>query len=298
MGAYVILSKNEITKMEDMKTRNTKALSLFSLVALAGCQSTTQQVSQDVRTRTAESNLMQYSRYTVYGFTQNEPLNFELPLKDVVNCPLSLWGKSILDNKTGTLTISRIEKQKDSSTGEGVMYGYVTSDQYDVSKCTATVEFKERKNYQAEYSLSYLNVVVPKIKELRDEALILEKQQKVEVQKQERAVLDAQYNAQWHIRELSDTAQGIATIKVCMEKGTFFLPGDKRTQKVLRESESYARNDIKSKVNGKRYWDQKAYNQAHQKGLNKARYLWQHDYLTFSNQCAAMRKTVDSLVNQ
>ncbi|PAU36859.1 hypothetical protein CKF94_17950 [Vibrio coralliilyticus] len=287
-------------KNKQILKRSAVATLFTSIFAMMGCQSTGQQVTetkqQNVMTRTQEVDISpNYIEPLGFNFVINEPMQFDLALSDVVNCGFS--GSS-LDGKRGTLYITKVRSYAKNFKPHDEVLGYVSSDSVDISQCTANVERTNIFGKTVGFTEGYATTVIPKFKELvayhKDEQRRNKEKQKLEAEKKARA----DQLAQWHIRELSDTAQGIATIKVCMEKGTFFLPGDKRAQKVLRESESYARNDIKSKVNGKHYWDQQAYAQAHQKGLNKARYLWQHDYLTFSNQCAAMRNTVDSLTNK
>ncbi|MEZ8790366.1 hypothetical protein AB6D86_00655 [Vibrio splendidus] len=287
-------------KKRQMVKRSGIATLLTSALAVMGCQSTGQQVKeteqQNVMTRTQEVDISpNYIEPLNFNFVINEPMQFDLALADIVDCGFS--GSS-LEGKRGTLYITKVRSYAKNFKPHDEVLGYVSSDTVDLSQCTANVERTNIFGKTVGFTKGYATKVIPKFKELvayhKGQQRRNKEQQKIEAEKKARA----DQLAQWHIRELSDTAQGIATIKVCMEKGTFFLPGDKRTQKVLRESESYARNDIKSKVDGKHYWDQQAYAQAHQKGLNKARYLWQHDFLTFSDQCAAMRNAVDSLTNK
>ncbi|MBS9919998.1 hypothetical protein [Vibrio alginolyticus] len=300
-------------------------VSALSVAVLVGCQTTSEQIQAPPEYRggvsqTSDVNLLRYSdtvKISVYqvdgvddysfwedvskAFSLTQPIFFDLPLTEVVDCS---HYNQFLDGKYGKLVITNIDNL-DTDVHRLTLKGHVTTEQFDISQCQATLEFivddyskkglisKIVKNADKvrEYSPQFDSLIVPEIKALKEQA-ILSEYKKVADERKLRKL------SSWHINELSDTAQGIATIKVCMEKGTFFLPGDKRAKKVLRESESYVKNDIKSKIDGKHYWDQQSYNQAHQKGLNTARYLWQHDYLTFSNQCAAMRNMVDSITNK
>ncbi|WP_045421336.1 hypothetical protein [Vibrio jasicida] len=287
-------------KKSRMIKRSGIAILLTSALAVMGCQSTGQKVTeteqQNVMTRTQEVDISpNYIEPLDFNFVINEPMKFDLALADIVDCGFS--GSS-LDGKQGTLYITKVRSYAKNFKPHDEVIGYVSSDSVDISQCTANVERTNIFGKTVGFTEGYATTVIPKFKELvayhKDEQRRNKEQQKLESEKKARA----DELAQWHIRELSDTAQGVALIKVCMEKGTYFLPGDKRAGKVLKDSESYARNDIKSKVDGKHYWDQQAYAQAHQKGLNKARFLWEYDYLNFSNQCASMRNTVDSITNK
>lgn len=277
------------------QVRRASVLGALSIVLLAGCQSTGQYAGG--LTKTDEVNLMQYSTHTGYGVDHDEKMSFELPLADIVECPMS-WselvnGKSF-EGKTGTLTITKVEKDMRSLIGKGSIYGYVSTDQYDLSKCIATIEFRESEEKIPYVSKSYLNVIVPRLKELTQQSKNAEEKANLERIKQ----LEAKANETWHIRELDNTAKGIAMIKVCMEKGTYFLSIDKGAQKVIRDSESYARNDIRAKVTNKHYFDETAYKAAYQKEMQTSRLFWEHDYMAFTEQCATMRNIVDSYTNQ
>lgn len=297
-----MLYGNGIKMKNRFSVKNTGSVAIaISVLLTVGCQST-----GGMMTKTEEIELVKMGLDAGYTdsngvfwdegisreFHLSESLSFNLPLSHIAECGLF---SGFLKGKQGRLTITQVDSVN-SNSDTVVIKGYASSDEYDISGCIAAVSFRaDGSKTVFNLSNSFKYDVLPKLKDLK--VAEMEKRQQVALGKQ-RQELDSKYKANWHRNELADTAEGIATIKVCMEKGVYFLPGDKRTQKVLRESESYARNDIKSKVDGKHYWDQQAYAQAHQKGLNKARYLWQHDYLTFSNQCAAMRNTVDSLTNK
>ncbi|PKH60390.1 hypothetical protein CXF83_21785 [Shewanella sp. Choline-02u-19] len=274
---------------------------IVSTLLLSGCQLSAQQqrggddllLNQVTRTKTV--NLTpKYDERMGFNFIINDPLQFDLPLSDIVYC--GLFGESI-EGKRGTLYISKVESSGGGVRRQNNVYGYVESNQMDISKCRATVEYQGVFKNSVKISEGYSSEVLPKFRELISFHKDLTLQNKERKRQQAIIKSDEKQKASWHIRELNNTAQGIATIQVCMEKGTFFLSSDKRAKQAVKESESYARNDIRSKVDGKHYWNQKAYKQAHQKGLNLSRYLWLHDYLTFSNQCAAMRNLVDSVTN-
>ncbi len=122
-------------------------------------------------------------------------------------------------------------------------------------------------------TVGFARAVVTQLKWYRSEELVAyhKGQQRRNKEQRKRLKLEkkarADQLAQWHIRELSDTAQVDRgkTIKVCMEKGPlFFCRVISVLKKVLRESESYARNDIK-RVDGKQWPDQQAYAQASSK---------------------------------
>lgn len=290
-GCSVLLFEDVMSKVVNKSQfKRARVLSALSMVVLAGCQTTGQYTGG--LTKTNEVNLLPYSTHIRYSFNYDDELNFELPLADITDCPTG-WSGNLLEGKTGTLTITKIEKDFTSNV-RGFMYGYVSSDQYDVSKCRASVEFKESEYKRAYSSKSYINVVIPKLKELQEQSVKAEKEAELEQLKK----LEAEDRKTWHVRELTNTAKGVAMIKVCMEKGTYFLSIDKGAQKVIRDSESYARNDIHSKVTNKHYFDKTAYQNAYQQELKVSRLLWKHDYLTFSEQCATMRNIVDSYINQ
>ncbi|WP_133151871.1 hypothetical protein [Vibrio lentus] len=311
-----------------MQFRKACVLGAFSLLVLAGCQSTKvesplPETYKGGVTQTIEADLLRYSKFLrleMYAthiptikdyyiwdskmkkqFTLSEPMPFELPLVDIVDCGAS---NTHLNGKKGTLILT--EAQSQINVWDISAKGYVSSNEFDVSQCQATLEFmvddhNKRKGLIAKmiegpdkvrkYSTSFNNTVLPKIRSIRKEALVKEYNDVVQ-QANQKSVEN------WHVNELSDTAKGIATIKVCMEKGTYFLPTDKRAQKVIRDAESYVRNDIRSKVTNKHYYDKAEYQQAYQKGLNMARYLWQHDYVAFSEVCAVSRNAVDQETNK
>ncbi|MCG9622286.1 hypothetical protein L1D56_20320 [Vibrio diabolicus] len=280
--------------------RSRAAILLTSVLVTMGCQSTGQNVmgieQKNVTTRTQEVDISpNYRERLQFNFAIDEPIQFDLALSDIVDCGFS---SSSIEGKRGTLYITKARHYAKNYKGYDEVLGYVSSDAVDVSQCTASVERTNIFGKAIGFTEGYANQVIPKFKKLiayhEDEQRRNKERKELEVAKKAKA----EQLAQWHIRELSDTAEGIATVKVCMEKGTFFLQGDKRTQEVLKESQRYARYGIKSKIDGKHYWDKTAYDKAYQVGLNKARYYWQNDYLTFSNQCAALRNGVDALTNK
>lgn len=295
-GAIVFLFEGVMSKnVKNSRVIRVGVLGALSMAVLSGCQSTGQHTGG--LTKTGEVNLMQYTTHTSYGVDHDEEISFELPLADIVECPMG-WSELVngkpFEGKTGTLTITKVEKDMHSLIGEGFIYGYVSTDQYDVSKCRATIQFRESEYKRPYVSKSYLNVIAPRLKELTQQSKDAEAKANLERIKQ----LEAKANETWHIRELNNTAKGIAMIKVCMEKGTYFLSIDKGAQKVIRDSESYARNDIRSKVSNKHYFDEAAYKTAYQKEMQTSRFLWEHDYVAFTEQCATMRNIVDSYINQ
>lgn len=281
-----------------------------SMLLVTACQSTGGGQHSGGIARTAESNLLPYSnyvyistanedRYTFYKdngqFSLTQQLTFDLPLSEVIgSCGWS--SSSSWEGKRGTLTITQANTIRNKSGGSGyernyvALKGYVASDEYDVSNCKASVDVREGKQ-----TSGFDQKVWPALKAQKDAEF--EKRYLVSSGKA-KAEHEQKVNKNWHINELADTAEGIATIKVCMEKGVYFLPGDKKARQVISSAESYAKNDIKSKVDGKHYWDKAAYEKAYQSGLNKARYHWQNDFLTFSDQCAALRNGVDALTNK
>lgn len=280
-----------------------------SVILMAACQSTGTGQYAGGMTRSAETNLLPYSnsvyvstsnedRYTFYKdngkFMLTQQLTFELPLSDIIgSCGWS--SSSSWAGKRGTLTVTKANTIRNMS-GAGyernyvALQGYVTSDEYDVSNCRASVDIREGKQ-----TAGFDQKVWPELKTQKDaefEKRYLAASGKAKTEHEQKA------NKVWHINELVDTAEGIATITVCMEKGVYFLPGDTKAKQILSSAESYAKNGIASKADGKHYWDKAAYERAYQSGLNKARYRWQNDFLTFSDQCAALRNGVDSLSNK
>ncbi|EGQ7682490.1 hypothetical protein ABVY47_003097 [Vibrio parahaemolyticus] len=301
-------------------------VSALSVAVLTGCQSTGSQSTAQPEpysgemTRTEETNLLRY-RDTVdikinwdinkfpdgnkwsqmsKGFKLSEPLSFEFPLTQILDCGERNNG---LNTQKGTLTITKAESVEKSSATR--VHGYVTSDEFDVSECSATVEFMvkdtsrkkglisliaEGPDQKPAYGTGFARIVYPKLKEMKEEVLAERYNAVIQGQKQEKL-------ASWHVQELTDTAQAIGMIEVCMEKGTYFLPNDRRAKRLINESESYAKNDIHSKVTGKHYWDSSVYKKQRRVGLIAARDMWEHSYLEFSNMCAAFRNAADSVAN-
>ncbi|MFW9670318.1 hypothetical protein [Vibrio parahaemolyticus] len=283
------------------------ALSVAVLAVLAGCQSTGQHNGE--MTQTPESNLMYYSKqiHLPIGYTDNDeyfweknldkefhlskPLSFELPLSEVVGCGAF---SSIPKTAMGTLVITKVDSVSNTS-DNAVIQGYVTTDAVDISKCVAAVEYKSSSSAQPQLERSVKQTVLPKLTSMKVDELS-NRQRIARDSKNKESVEQEKLN--WHINELNNTAKGIAMIKVCMEKGTYFLSIDKGAQKVIRDSESYARNDIRSKVTNKHYFNETAYRNAYQQEMQTSRFLWENDYLAFSEQCATMRNVVDSYINQ
>ncbi|EGR1382670.1 hypothetical protein ACVS2C_003542 [Vibrio parahaemolyticus] len=282
-------------------------VSALSVVVLVGCQSTGQHNGE--MTQTPETNLMYYSKqiHLPIGYTDNDeyfwdknldkefhlskPLSFELPLGEVVGCGAFSY---IPKTATGTLVITRVDSVSNTS-DNAVIQGYVTTDAYDISECIAAVEFKSSSSAQPELERGFKRTVLPKLTSLKVDEL--SNRQRIARDSRNQDLAERE-KANWHVNELTNTAKGIAMIKVCMEKGTYFLSIDKGAQKVIRDSEWYARNDIRSKVTNKHYFDETAYKTAYQKELRTSRFLWEHDYVAFTEQCATMRNIVDSYINQ
>ncbi|HAV1389175.1 TPA: hypothetical protein JG815_003450 [Vibrio parahaemolyticus] len=283
-------------------------VSALSVAVLAGCQSAGQQHTGET-TRTPETNLMYYSKqiHLPIGYTDNDeyfwdknldkefhlskPLSFELPLGEVVGCGAFSY---IPKTATGTLVITKVDSVSNTS-DNAVIQGYVTTDAYDISECIAAVEFKSSSNAQPELERDFKRTVLPKLTSLKVDEL--SNRQRIARDSRNQDLAERE-KANWHVDELTNTAKGIAMIKVCMEKGTYFLSIDKGAQKVIRDSESYARNDIRSKVTNKHYFNETAYKTAYQKEMQTSRFLWEHDYVAFTEQCATMRNIVDSYINQ
>ncbi len=288
--------------------KRASVLSALSVVMLSGCQSTGQQHTGET-TRTAETNLMYYSKqiHLPIGYTDNDeyfwdksldkefhlskPISFELPLSEVVGCGAFSY---IPKSATGTLVITKVDSVSNTS-DNAVIQGYVTTDAYDISECIAAVEFKSSSKAKPELERGFKYTVLPKLTSLKVDELSDRQRLARDSRKQQRAEHEKE---NWHVNELTNTAKGVAMIKVCMEKGTYFLSIDKGAQKVIRDSESYARNDIHSKVTNKHYFDKATYQNAYQQELKVSRFLWKNDYLTFTEQCATMRNIVDSYINQ
>lgn len=294
--------ESEIKMKNRCSVKNTGSIALaISVLLTVGCQSTGGMMTQTeeielvrmgLDTGYTDSNGVFWSESISREFHLSEPLSFNMPLSHIAECGLF---SGFLKGKQGILTVTQVDSVN-SNSDTVVIKGYASSDEYDISGCTAAVRFRaDGSKTVFNLSNSFKYDVLPKLKALK--VAEMEKRQQVALGKQ-RQELDSKYKANWHINELADTAEGIATIKVCMEKGVYFLPGDKKAKQVISSAESYAKNDIKSKVDGKHYWDKAAYEKAYQGGLNKARYHWQNDFLTFSDQCAALRNGVDALTNK
>lgn len=291
-----------------LQFKRVSVLSGLSMVMLAGCQSTGLLYTGET-TRTPETNLMYYSKqiHLPIGYTDNEeyfwdqnldkefhlskPLSFELPLGEVVGCGAFSY---VPKTATGTLVITKVDSVSNTS-DNAVIHGYVTTDAYDISECIAAVEFKSSSSAQPELERGFKRTVLPKLTSLKVDEL--SNRQRI-VRDSRNQDLAEREKANWHVNELTNTAKGIAMIKVCMEKGTYFLSIDKGAQKFIRASESYARNDIRSKATNKHYFDKAAYQSAYQQEMKVSRFLWENDYLAFTEQCATMRNTVDSSTNQ
>ncbi|HCH3386243.1 TPA: hypothetical protein NKU35_003993 [Vibrio parahaemolyticus] len=283
--------------------KNTGSVVLaISVLFTVGCQSTKSQKTAYLggMTQTSESNLLRYSNMSNIGvewdenkfqdidvwkrltrnFSLSEPISFDLPLYNILDC-----GKDdkYLDGLRGTLTVSKAESTSNSWSTS--IHGYVSSDQFDVSNCRATVEFLSGNEVLV--GNGFYDKVVPEI--AKQKSIAME-------QKYYQAKQVADEN--WHVERLASAAEGIATIKVCMEKGTYFLANDKRAMAVISDAESHAKNKIHSKVTGKHYWDEQVYKVGYSDGLKKARNLWLNDYYTFSEQCAVFRNRVDALTNK
>ncbi|HBN6176820.1 TPA: hypothetical protein L3V69_001429 [Vibrio parahaemolyticus] len=307
--------------------KRASVLSALSMVMLAGCQSTGNQVVSEPEpyrggmTQTEETNLLRY-RNTVNievaydkdkfpngdlwyqmskEFKLSEPVSFEYPLTQMLDCG---DDDNALNNQKGTLTITKAEStEKNWAT---TVHGYVSSDEFDVSKCTATVEFlvkdtsrkkgliqliAEGPHQKPAYGTGFATIAFPKLQAMKTEAFV--KRYADTVQQKKQAQL-----ADWHEKELADTAFAIAGVEVCMEKGTYFFPPNRQAKKVINDWQSYAKNDIRSKVDGKHYYDKSVYQQRRQAALKLLRYSWENDYLSFSNMCASLRNAVDSHTNK
>ncbi|ELN6869668.1 hypothetical protein RZY50_003133 [Vibrio parahaemolyticus] len=316
------MSKN----VKNSRVIRVSVLGALSMAVLTGCQSTGNQSTSQAEpysgemTRTEETNLLRY-RDTIdirinwdinkfpdgskWGemskeFNLSEPLSFEFPLTQMLDCG---ERNNSLNTQKGTLTITKAASVEESSAT--TVHGYVTSDEFDVSKCIATVEFMvkdtSRKKglirliaegpYQkAAYGTGFARTAYPKLEKMKEEVLVERYNAIIEEQKQEKL-------ANWHVQELTDTAQAIGMIEVCMEKGIYLFPNDRRAKRLINESESYAKNDIHSKVTGKHYWDSSVYKKQRRVGLIAARGMWEHSFLEFSNICAAFRNAADSVAN-
>lgn len=305
----VLLFEDVMSKVVNKSQfKRASVLSALSMVMLAGCQSTGQQHTGET-TRTPETNLMYYSKqiHLPIGYTDNDeyfwdqnldkefhlskPLSFEVPLGEVVGCGAFSY---IPKTAMGTLVITKVDSVSNTS-DNAVIQGYVTTDAYDISECIAAVEFKSSSKAKPELERGFKYTVLPKLTSLKVDELSDRQRLARDSRKQQRAEHEKE---NWHVNELTNTAKGVAMIKVCMEKGTYFLSIDKGAQKVIRDSESYARNDIHSKVTNKHYFDKTLYQNAYQQELKVSRLLWKNDYLAFTEQCATMRNIVDSYINQ
>ncbi len=302
-------------------------LGALSMAVLSGCQSTGNQVVSEPEpyqggtTQTEETSLLRYSNtvnievaydkdkfpngdlwYQMSNeFNLSDPVSFEFPLVQMLDCG---EDDNALNTQKGTLTITKAESpdKKWATT----VHGYVSSNEFDVSKCTATVEFlvkdTSRKKglirliaegpYQKPaYSIEFTDIVYPKLKAMKTDVFVDRYAAMVEQKKNEQL-------ADWHEQELGEIAVAIAGIEVCMEKGTYFLPPNRQAKKVINDWQSYAQNDIYSKVDGKHYWDKSVYQKRRQSAMNMLRYSWEHDYMNFANTCASLRNVVDSQANK
>ncbi|ELB2198358.1 hypothetical protein QNZ97_002916 [Vibrio parahaemolyticus] len=275
-------------------------VSALSVAVLAGCQSTgnqTQQVEKlKVATKTEAVELFKADTYEYLSVEIDEPIQFEVPLDDTVDCGLF---DSKTKGKKGTFNITKVESiAKNHGRYGNEIVGYVSSDELDVTECRPYVVTYHLTTPKVRVTKTFSDTVLPKLVELTREQIELkhkaeEAAKKAAVEKEKQDQL-----ANWHKKELSDTAFAIGGIEVCMEKGTYFLPTDRRAKKVIDDWNSYARNDIYSKVDGKHYWDKSVYQQRRQAALALLRNSWENDYLSFSNMCASLRNVVDSETNK
>ncbi|EGQ7791693.1 hypothetical protein I6Z01_000113 [Vibrio parahaemolyticus] len=279
-------------------------VSALSVAVLAGCQSTgnqTQQVEKlNVATKTGTVELLPESTNNEWGrrwlsVEIDEPIQFEVSLDDTVSCGLF---DSKTKGKTGTLNITKAESFMQYGRAKSRILGYVSSDELDVSECRPYLETYHLIVPKIRLTKTFSDTVLPKLIELTREQQELklkaeEASKKATIEKEKQDQL-----ANWHKKELSDTAFAIGGIEVCMEKGTYFLSTDRRANKVIDDWKSYARNDIHSKVDGKHYWDKSVYQQRRQAALALLRNSWENDYLSFANMCASLRNVVDSETNK
>ncbi|EGQ8261786.1 TPA: hypothetical protein ACMDXH_003367 [Vibrio parahaemolyticus] len=275
-------------------------VSALSVAVLAGCQSTgnqTQQVEKlKVATKTEAVELFKADTYEYLSVEIDEPIQFEVPLDDTVDCGLF---DSKTKGKKGTFNITKVESiAKNHGRYGNEIVGYVSSDELDVTECRPYGVTYHLTTPKVRVTKTFSDTVLPKLVELTREQIELkhkaeEAAKKAAVEKEKQDQL-----ANWHKKELSDTAFAIGGIEVCMEKGTYFLPTDRRAKKVIDDWKSYARNDIYSKVDGKHYWDKSVYQQRRQAALALLRNSWENDYLSFSNMCASLRNVVDSETNK
>lgn len=291
---------------EDAMSKKVKlgVVSALSVAVLAGCQSTgnqTQPVEKlNVATKTKTVELLPESTEMAWGrrwlsVDIDEPIQFDVLLDDTVSCGLF---DSKTKGKTGTLHLTKVESFVQYGQGKSRILGYVSSDELDVSECRPYLETYHLIVPKVRVTKTFSNTVLPKLIELRSEQQDLKKKAEEEAKKAAVEKEKQDQLANWHKQELSDTAFAIAGIEVCMEKGTYFLPTDRRAKKIINDWTSYARNDIYSKVDGKHYWDKSVYQQRRQEALTMLRSVWENDYLSFSNACASLRNVVDSETNK
>ncbi|EIA1588409.1 hypothetical protein K6837_002303 [Vibrio parahaemolyticus] len=275
-------------------------VSALSVAVLTGCQSTgnqTQPVEKlNIATKTKTVELFKAETYEYLSVEIDEPIEFEVPLDDTVNCGLF---DSKTKGKKGTFNITKVESiAKNYGRYGNEIVGYVSSDELDVTECRPYVVTYHLTVPKVRVTKTFSDTILPKLVELGIEQQDLkhraeEAAKKAEIEKEKQEQL-----ANWHKQELSDTAFAIGGIEVCMEKGTYFLSTDRRAKKVINDWKSYARNDIHSKVDGKHYWDKSVYQQRRQEALTMLRSVWENDYLSFSNACASLRNVVDSETNK
>ncbi|EIZ1551035.1 hypothetical protein MOU90_003684 [Vibrio parahaemolyticus] len=291
---------------EDVMSKKVKlgVVSALSVAVLTGCQSTgnqTQPVEKlNVATKTETVELVPESSNMTLGqrwlsVDIDDPIQFDVLLDDTVNCGLF---DSKTKGKSGTLHLTKVESFVQYGREKTRILGYVSSDELDVSECSPYLETYHLTVPKVRVTKTFSDTVLPKLVELRSEQQELKrkaeeaaKKAAIEKEKQEKL-------ANWHKQELGDTAFAIGGIEVCMEKGTYFLPTDRRAKKVIDDWKSYARNDIYSKVDGKHYWDKSVYQKRRQSALTMLRSVWENDYLSFSNACASLRNVVDSETNK
>ncbi|MGR1189289.1 hypothetical protein ACUVHH_16735 [Vibrio parahaemolyticus] len=281
--------------------KRASVLSALSIVMLSGCQSTGIQSQQadslGIVTKTEMANLLPESRNKEWlQVAISEPIQFEVPLEDTVSC--GIFDTST-KGKKGTLHITKVESFIEHGVEKSKILGFVSSDELDISKCYPYFEtYPIVGSVKVKRTATYSNTVLPELVKLTKEQRELKKKakeaaDKAAVEKQKQAQL-----ANWHEKELADTAFAIAGVEVCMEKGTYFFPPNRQAKKVLNDWQSYAKNDIHSKVDGKHYYDKSVYQQRRQAALKLLRYSWENDYLSFSNMCASLRNAVDSQTNK
>lgn len=293
---------------EDAMSKNinksVSVLGVLSVAVLAGCQTTSEQNQAveklNVVTKTEVTELLPESNSSEWGrrwisVEIDDPILFEVSLDDTLRCGLF---DSKTKGKTGTLHVAKAESFVQYGQEKTRILGYVSSDELDVSECRPYLETYHVFVPKTRLTKTFSDTVLPKLIELtREQGKLKQKAEeaskKAAIEKEKQDQL-----ANWHKNELSDMAFSIVGIEVCMEKGTYFLPTDRRAKKVINDWKSYARNDIYSKVDGKHYWDESFYQQRRQSAFTMVRSVWENDYLSFSNACASLRNVVDSETNK